>query len=64
MSPRTVMTASAWVLGALGLVEMSEGRRFQTTGGRLQEVNKLLASRKHHAVMPEAGTRPRIFFLE
>jgi Fe-S-cluster-containing dehydrogenase component len=28
------------------------------------EVSQLLASRKHHAVMPEAGTRPRIFFLE
>ena len=28
------------------------------------EVSRLLASRRHHAVLPEAGTRPRIFFLE
>ena len=28
------------------------------------EVSRLLASRKHHAVKPEAGTRPRIFYLE
>ena len=28
------------------------------------EVSRLLASRKHHSVMPEAGTRPRVFFLE
>ena len=28
------------------------------------EVSLLLASRKHHALLPEAGTRPRIFYLE
>ena len=28
------------------------------------EVSRLLASRRHHAVLPEAGTRPRIFYLE
>jgi Fe-S-cluster-containing dehydrogenase component len=28
------------------------------------EVSRLLASRKHHAVLPEAGTKPRIFYLE
>ncbi len=27
------------------------------------EVSRLLASREHHAVMPEAGTEPRIFYL-
>jgi Fe-S-cluster-containing dehydrogenase component len=27
-------------------------------------VSQLLASRKHHTVKPDAGTRPRIFFLE
>jgi hypothetical protein len=27
-------------------------------------VSRLLASRKHHAVLPEAGTKPRIFYLE
>ena len=27
------------------------------------EVSRLLASRRHHALQPEAGTRPRIFFL-
>ena len=26
-------------------------------------VNKLLASRKHHTLLPEAGTQPRIFYL-
>jgi len=28
------------------------------------EVGRLLASRRHHALLPEAGTRPRIFYLE
>jgi Fe-S-cluster-containing dehydrogenase component len=28
------------------------------------EVSRLLASRKRHALLPEAGTRPRIFYLE
>ena len=28
------------------------------------EVSRLLASRNHHAVTPEAGTKPRIFYLE
>jgi Fe-S-cluster-containing dehydrogenase component len=28
------------------------------------EVRRLLASRKHHALLTEAGTRPRIFYLE
>jgi hypothetical protein len=28
------------------------------------EVSRLLAARKHHAVLPEAGTAPRIFYLE
>jgi Fe-S-cluster-containing dehydrogenase component len=28
------------------------------------EVRRLLASRKHRAVLPEAGTEPRIFYLE
>lgn len=28
------------------------------------EVRKLLASRKHHTLLPEAGTKPRIFYLE
>jgi Fe-S-cluster-containing dehydrogenase component len=27
-------------------------------------VSRLLASRKHHALQPEAGTGPRIFYLE
>jgi Fe-S-cluster-containing dehydrogenase component len=27
------------------------------------EVSKLLASRNHHTLMPEAGTKPRIFYL-
>ena len=27
------------------------------------EISALLASRAHHAVLPEAGTRPRIFYL-
>jgi hypothetical protein len=27
-------------------------------------VSRLLASRTHHAVLPEAGTKPRIFYLE
>jgi Fe-S-cluster-containing dehydrogenase component len=27
------------------------------------EVNKLLASRKNHPLIPEAGTNPRIFYL-
>ena len=27
------------------------------------EVSRLLTSRRHHALQPEAGTRPRIFFL-
>jgi Fe-S-cluster-containing dehydrogenase component len=27
------------------------------------EVSLLLASRKHHSLMPEAGTKPRIFYL-
>ena len=27
------------------------------------EVSQLLASRKNHALMPEAGTKPRIFYL-
>ena len=26
-------------------------------------VNRLLASRKHHTLLPEAGTRPRVFYL-
>jgi hypothetical protein len=28
------------------------------------EVSRLLASRKHRALAPAAGTRPRIFYLE
>lgn len=28
------------------------------------EVSRLLSSRKHHAVLPEAGTKPQIFYLE
>ena len=28
------------------------------------DVSRLLASRKHHSLLPEAGTRPRIFYLE
>ncbi len=28
------------------------------------EVNRLLASRKWHALLPEAGTKPRVFYLE
>jgi Fe-S-cluster-containing dehydrogenase component len=28
------------------------------------EVNRLLAARKHHSLLPEAGTKPRIFYLE
>jgi Fe-S-cluster-containing dehydrogenase component len=28
------------------------------------EVSRLLASRKQHSLLPEAGTRPRIFYLE
>lgn len=31
---------------------------------RASEVSLLLASRRHHALLPEAGTRPRIFYLE
>jgi Fe-S-cluster-containing dehydrogenase component len=27
------------------------------------QVNKLLNSRKHHSLMPEAGTQPNIFYL-
>jgi Fe-S-cluster-containing dehydrogenase component len=27
-------------------------------------VRRLLASRRHHTVMPEAGTKPRIYFLD
>jgi Fe-S-cluster-containing dehydrogenase component len=27
------------------------------------EVSRLLASRNHHSLMPEAGTQPRIFYL-
>jgi Fe-S-cluster-containing dehydrogenase component len=27
-------------------------------------VSRLLASRKHHSVLPEAGTKPRILYLE
>jgi Fe-S-cluster-containing dehydrogenase component len=27
------------------------------------EVSKLLASRTHHALIPEAGTGPRIYYL-
>jgi Fe-S-cluster-containing dehydrogenase component len=27
------------------------------------EVSKLLNSRKHHALIPEAGTKPKIFYL-
>ena len=30
----------------------------------LSAASRLLASRKHHAITPEAGTRPRIFYLE
>jgi Fe-S-cluster-containing dehydrogenase component len=30
----------------------------------LSEVSRLLASRKHHSLLPEAGTKPRIFYLE
>jgi Fe-S-cluster-containing dehydrogenase component len=29
----------------------------------LSEVNKLLNERKYHALIPEAGTKPRIFYL-
>ena len=28
------------------------------------EVSRLLASRKHHSILPEAGTKPRIIYLE
>jgi Fe-S-cluster-containing dehydrogenase component len=28
------------------------------------EVSRLLVSRAHHALLPEAGTRPRLFYLE
>jgi len=28
------------------------------------EVSRLLAARKHHSLLPEAGTKPRIFYLE
>jgi len=28
------------------------------------QVSRLLASRKHHSLLPEAGTKPRIFYLE
>jgi len=28
------------------------------------EVSRLLASRKHHTLQPEAGTRPHVFYLE
>jgi Fe-S-cluster-containing dehydrogenase component len=28
------------------------------------EVSRLLAAREHHSLLPEAGTRPRIFYLE
>jgi Fe-S-cluster-containing dehydrogenase component len=28
------------------------------------QVSRLLASRKAHQVLPEAGTKPRIFYLE
>ena len=28
------------------------------------EVNRLLASRRHFALKPDAGTQPRIFYLE
>jgi hypothetical protein len=28
------------------------------------EVSRLLASRRHHTVLPEAGMKPRIFYLE
>jgi Fe-S-cluster-containing dehydrogenase component len=28
------------------------------------EVSRLLASRAHHSLLPEAGTKPRIFYLE
>jgi len=27
------------------------------------EVNKLLASRLNHTLLPEAGTKPRIYYL-
>jgi Fe-S-cluster-containing dehydrogenase component len=27
------------------------------------EVSRLLAARVHHALIPEAGTKPRIFYL-
>jgi Fe-S-cluster-containing dehydrogenase component len=27
------------------------------------EVSRLLNERKYHALLPEAGTRPRIFYL-
>ena len=26
-------------------------------------IRQLLATRKHHSLLPEAGTRPRIFYL-
>jgi Fe-S-cluster-containing dehydrogenase component len=28
------------------------------------DVSRLLASRKHHTLLPEAGTSPRVFYLE
>ncbi len=28
-----------------------------------RDVSRLLASRDHHALMPEAGTKPRVFYL-
>lgn len=31
---------------------------------RQSEVSRLLAARKHHSLLPEAGTKPRIFYLE
>jgi Fe-S-cluster-containing dehydrogenase component len=27
------------------------------------EVNKLLNSRRHHSLLPEAGTKPNIYYL-
>jgi Fe-S-cluster-containing dehydrogenase component len=27
------------------------------------DVSQLLASRKHHVLLPDAGTKPRIFYL-
>lgn len=29
----------------------------------LSRVSKLLASRKHHSILPEAGTKPQIYYL-